>query len=128
MLHAHDGKLFSGRHSVAAQVCRIAIRTHGCHPILDSQGFAVNAEEGTETYVDPKTGQPTDVKPAEAAWLSMWDEEYEHVSLCGEQRQKQVSEGSEHATYASLGSLGLLKAVISLQLLHVLCRSSSTMS
>lgn len=36
------------------------------------------AEDGHETFRDPATGQPTDVRPAEAAWLSLWDEEYEH--------------------------------------------------
>jgi hypothetical protein len=35
-------------------------------------------EEGHETYRDPATGQPLDTKPAEAAWLSLWDDEYEH--------------------------------------------------
>jgi hypothetical protein len=35
-------------------------------------------EEGHETYRDPTTGQPLDTKPAEAAWLSLWDDEYEH--------------------------------------------------
>lgn len=36
-----------------------------------------DAEEGGESYIDPRTGKPTDAKPVEAAWLSLWSEAHE---------------------------------------------------
>lgn len=40
--------------------------------------LCMTTEDGHETDRDPATEQPQDVRPAEAAWLSLWDEEYEH--------------------------------------------------
>lgn len=43
----------------------------------EDPALVLTDEEGRESYIDPATGKITDVRPAEAAWLSLWSETHE---------------------------------------------------